>query len=212
MRLLAVLMGLLLVGVCGSGDSRAEGVASLDDSVIAAGDDDGQLVDDGEAEPAEVTQEEALLAFAQCMRENGVEMEDPTVDADGNLQFGRLGGQEPAQLSDEDREAFGTAREACTAELEGAALGFRNVDQTELQDNLLAFAECMRAHGYEEMEDPDFTAFGPGADGEGGRPFGDIDPADPDFQAAQDTCSDILAGFGPGGGRGLGGGLPGDDG
>lgn len=213
-RFMAVLIGLLMVlGACGSGDAGAEGVASLDgqsSDVVAAGDEAGQPAEEAETE-TEITQEEALLAFAQCMRENGADMEDPTVDADGNLVFGRFGGQEPGQVSDEDREARGAAREACSAELEGAALGFREVDQTALQDNLLAFAQCMRDNGYEEMEDPDFTAFGAGGEG-GGGPFGDIDASDPEFNAAQDACSDIIAGFGPGGGRGLGGGPPGDNG
>ncbi len=215
-RFMAVLIGLLLVlGACGSGNAEAEGVASLDgqsSNGVAADDQAGQAAEDAETE-TELTQEEALLAFAQCMRENGVDMEDPTVDADGNLVFGRFGGQEPGQVSDEDRDTLGAAREACSAEFEGAALGFREVDQTALQDNLLAFAQCMRDNGYEEMEDPDFTALGPGAGGEGGGgPFGDIDPSDPKFQAAQDECSYIVAGFGPGDGRGLGGGPPGDDG
>lgn len=194
-----------MVAACGAGDAGSGGVASLDDSPSAApasDEVDGQEADATE-DPAGLTEEEALLAFAECMRENGVDMEDPTVDAEGNIQFGRLRGEEPSLLTEDDLDARRAARDACSDQLAGAGPGFREADRTEIQDNLLAFAQCMRENGYEEMADPDFSNAGPGG---GPVELGEVDPTDPDFQAAEEACSEILAGFGPGGGRGPGGG------
>lgn len=186
----------LLVAACGGAADANEGVASLNDS---------SFLDSVESAPAALTEEEALLAFTQCLRDNGVDVEDPTVDADGNLRLtrpnspGQAEGQGPG-------EEFRGAREACSDLLAGVTLGFQDLDQTELQDQLLEFAVCMRDNGYEQMPDPDLSGFG--TPGQGGRGvFGEIDRDDPDFQAAQEACEDILAGLprGPGGG-GRGGG------
>ena len=60
----------------------------------------GELVVTGA--DAEVSEEDALLEFAACMRENGVEdFEDPDVSAEGEVQFNFRGGGE---ASDVDRE------------------------------------------------------------------------------------------------------------
>ena len=56
-------------------------MATLEDAESEA------LVEDIEDAAGDVSDEEALLAFAQCMRDNGVEnFEDPVVDADGELR------------------------------------------------------------------------------------------------------------------------------
>ncbi len=82
----------MMVTACGSGSaSTDDGVASLE-AGVAAETSDGIETNDGAAgEAAIVDPEEALLAFAACMRDNGVEMADPTVDADGNVQLARPG-------------------------------------------------------------------------------------------------------------------------
>lgn len=193
---IALIAVALLAGACGAGPAT-DGVASLSDPGAAESPDPTASV--------ELSREEALLAFTACLRENGVDIDDPTVDADGNVQLappsGRQGGEEGP--GDQFREA----REACADLLDDAALGFGgDFDRTELEDDLVSFAECMRENGY-DMPDPDFSSFGPGAGG-GGGPFGAIDPDDPSFQTASEACGDILAGFGrgPGGGRPGGGG------
>lgn len=193
-RLVLVAAFATLAAACGGGAST-EGVASLSTSATSTA-----PLDDG----VEQSREEALLAFAECMRDNGVDIEDPTVDADGNLRLTPPGG-EPGRIAPGDDD-FREAREACGELLDGAALAFGgDFDRTELEDTLVAFAECMRDNGY-DMPDPDFSSFGPGAGG-GGGPFGGIDRDDPTFQAAAEACGDILAGFaGPGAGRPGGGG------
>ena len=199
--LLAVLA--LSAAACGSGDG-ADGIASLESETdVLAADPDAAP----EIVPSEADYEEAMLAFTQCLRGQGLEVADPEVDADGNLRLARPApGQE-----DFDREAFRAGRDACADILEGVSFGFRDQDRTEIEDTLVEFAACMRDNGY-DMADPDLgTAAGPG----GAGPFGDIDPSDPAFVAAQEVCEPILAAaFGDDGppGRGPGGGGPGSSG
>jgi hypothetical protein len=70
------------------------------------------------------------------------------------------------------------------------AFGFSTEDLSEREDELLAFAVCMRENGY-DMSDPDF----PGGGHSGAGPFGDaIDTDDPDFQTATESCDDIIGG------------------
>ena len=201
-RVFMLLVVGLIAASCSSGDG--EGVASL-----AAPEDSADLpviVDD--VDDAPVDQEQAMLSFAACMRSNGVEIDDPTVDSDGNVQFGGL--RSAGQQGEVDREEIRAAVEVCGDFLEGFALGRGggDFDPTELQDTLVEYAACMRDNGY-DMPDPDFSNFGPGA-GEpgqgGGGPFGDIDPGDSDFVAAQEACGDVLGGLrAPGGAPRAGG-------
>lgn len=178
----------LMLAACGQADSDSAEVASLDDTTLFS--------DEGTAATNDVDTETAMLAMAECMREEGVDVADPEVDEDGNIQPPR-----PVDADGVDREALRSAREACSEYLEGIEFGFQTVDQTELQDTLLAYAACMRQNGY-DMPDPDAAAID-GGPGPGGGPFGDIDRTDPDFATAQEACQEVLGDFGA---RGIGGG------
>lgn len=204
-RVLVLLVLGLVAAACSGEDS--EGVASL-----AAAEDPAQVASDvqnaDQDDDASVDQEQAMLDFAACMRDNGVEIEDPTVDADGNVQFGGLRGA--TDVGEVDREARRAAMQVCGENLEGFALGRRggDLDPTEMQDTLVEYAACIRDNGY-DMPDPDFSNAGPGAEepGQGGGgPFGAIDIDDPDFVAARQACGDVLGGLrAPGGGARAGG-------
>lgn len=137
--------------------------------------------------------EEALLAFTECLREEGIQVEDPSVGAEGGLGIVVEG---PA--GEMDFEAFEAAQQVCQVHLEGVTLGFDQVDQTEFEDQLLAFATCMRENGI-DMDDPDLSSFGPDGDGEPGviDPFGGVDLNDPAFESAFEACEEFLSGFGP---------------
>lgn len=181
-----------------SGPASGTGVASLEDVSASTTATSGSEAD------ADLDVEAQMLSFAQCMRDEGVDMEDPTVDADGNLGFGAFRG--PGQDGEQTGppEGFREAIDQCRPMLEGLELGFGQGDETELQDTLLEYAQCMRDNGY-AMDDPDLSNFGPGSGDEGGErgpgggPFGDVDFDDPAFQTAQSACEDVLGGFGPGG-------------
>lgn len=205
MQLLVAVLA-LVAAACGGSADADDGVASLDDSVQLDGATDSSAV-------PEMTREEALLAFTACLRDAGIDINDPTVDAEGNLRIARPNagaGAAGDEGNNFDREAFEAARESCGGFLDNVAIGFQDTDRTEIEDQLLEFAACMRDNGY-QMDDPDFSNGGPGQGGRGG-PFAGIDRDDPAFAAAQEICQDFLPGVGPdggpGGGFGGGGGGP----
>ncbi len=192
--ILIAAFGLVVAACSGSSD---EGVASLSDTETTVAQDvsDGPSADD----------EEILLEFAACMRENGVEdFEDPSIDENGVPEFRLRGGGSGGA---EDREAMEAAFEACQSHLEGLAFGPGSIDITEVEDTLVEFAACMRDNGF-DMPDPDLSSFGNRDEGgPGGGPFGGaIDPDDPDFISAMEECEHIFGNL-PfvGAGRGRGG-------
>ncbi|MFV1999834.1 MAG: hypothetical protein ACC654_05645 [Acidimicrobiia bacterium] len=197
MVLLAVIA--LVAAACSSASN--DGVATLDATTTTIGDAAG--ADTGE------TDQEALLAFAACMRDNGVEdFQDPIVNADGSVDFGfRPGAQGDDDLfGGVDREIVRGAFEQCSDNLEGVAFGPGGTEfnLSEIQDTFVEFAACMRDNGV-EMDDPDFSNFGPGNGGDGDGPFASLDLTDPDVQDALGECQSVFGDFLPGGpGRGSG--------
>jgi len=97
--------------------------------------------------------EDQALAFAQCMRDNGVNFPDPTVNADGSPSFAgafdrsQSGGFDPSDTS------FRTAMEACRPLMSGAIFAGGpggpggNFDPTAIQDALLPYTACLRQQG-----------------------------------------------------------------
>ena len=197
----AVLAFGLLTASCAGSDSGSD-VASLEEPSETQG-AEAPGEDTAEEPP---TDEEAILAFAACLRDEGIDVDDPTVDADGNLRPPR-----PRDIGQEDREVVRSAMDTCSEHLENVAFGLDAVDRSEREDQLFEYAACMRENGY-DMPDPDFSAFGQpgegaGTGGGGGGPFGEIDRDDPTFQVAQEACADIFGGDRvPGGGPGAPGG------
>ncbi len=149
-----------------------------------------------------VSDEERLLEFAACMRDNGVEFPDPIVEADGTISFGLRPGAGGASRSAENLQRIGrdrdlpAAREACGGLLEGLAFGRGSQDfaeaQAEQADRLLEFAQCLRDNGI-DVGDPDTSGFGPGGGGGAALPFGDVDFDDPDASAALDICAEQVS-------------------
>ena len=186
---LALLLMAMLISACGVEPTTGE-IASLEDPTDAA---------PAFTEPAddELTMEEGLIAFTECLREQGLEVGDPTVDADGNLQM------PPIEMSIEASDEAGTEvfeREindkfaACESVLPQMAFTGNNLPEvSEMEDLLVEYAGCMRDNGV-DMPDPDFSGGGGMID------LGISDPTDSTFQAADEACRSILAGFGPMGG------------
>ncbi len=195
-----LIAGALIVAACSGGQGDDEGVASLTQTE--------STTQTTVAEAAEVDVEQAMLDFTQCLRDEGIDIPDPEINADGRLNFRQLAEGAEDLDQDELRAAF----QACQSELEGITLGGAGFDRTAIQDTLVEYAACMRENGY-DMEDPDLSDFGPGPGGSGqppGGPFASIDPDDPDFIAANEVCQQVFIGAVPrilgGEGRGPGGG------
>jgi hypothetical protein len=180
--MLPTMVLVLLAASCGGGNDSNRGVASIDDlstettattASPSAGDD-----------PA--TDEEKVLEFAACMREQGIDFPDPVVDSDGNVGFDLTMLQ---KLVDVDRDELEKAFEPCAPFLEGVDFGFDRIFDAEFQDDLVAFSECMRANGF-DIPDPDFTGLA-----EGKPLYPQLNLDDPDFEAAFDACRDTLPGI-----------------
>jgi hypothetical protein len=142
------------------------------------GDGDGASAASGER-PSEAEFERAREAFAQCMREQGIDFPDP-------------GSGGPVQI-DAPPEKLREAEKACAKyreDIEPPELS--EEQQQEFKEAALAHARCMREHGI-DFPDPTFSE-------DGGAqiriPRGEGDPEDdPQFREAQEACQDKLGGI-----------------
>ena len=204
---LALVVVTALLGACGGGGDD-DGVASLSG---AGTDGEGAT----STTLSEEEQQEAMLDWAECMREQGLDVPDPQFGEDGEVMVqvgGGPGGDEGDDDGDAgdpqpDRQAFEAAREECG---DPPALGsFTEEEREEMEEDALEFAECMRDEGIADFPDPDFSNLGPGQgpttdvqtaeDDEGGGarvfgPWGEIDLEDPETAAAFEACQEELGG------------------
>ncbi|MDQ1503416.1 MAG: hypothetical protein QOD57_1143 [Actinomycetota bacterium] len=180
------------VACSGPGSGSPNGVASVKTTAgKSAGPDAAAEKDKTKTNP-----EDAMLAFARCMRDHGVNVPDPDTSG-GGPGVVTFSAAAPGEALDIDTSKFQEADKACR-DLLGDA-GPQNMSpqqQQEAQDQALAFSRCMREHGV-NMPDPTFGGQGQVTmklDKDSG-----LDPSDPKFEAAQQACGSA---FGPGGGKG----------
>lgn len=117
----------------------------------------GDTSSDASSSPAH----DKMLEYAQCLRENGLDVEDPEPGEGVELR-GQQDKIEPALQACEDLEPPGQAKEP-----EGA------------REDMLRIARCMREHGVEDFPDP--------KPGEGITIDGKI-AEEPDFENARKAC------------------------
>ncbi|MCO1656491.1 hypothetical protein [Pseudonocardia humida] len=171
--LLTLLLSLLVLAGCAA--TGGDGVASAGAPATGAADADAG------PEPS-ADNDERGRQFAQCMRDNGVDMADPV---DGRIEVrGRRG----------DEATLEAAQEAC----EQYAPGGGEKPDAAASEQLRAFAQCMRDNGLPGFPDPQ---------PDGGlmitRDSG-IDMDSEEFKAAEAACDDLRPE--PPGGRSAGGG------
>jgi hypothetical protein len=156
-------------------------------------------------------QTEAMLAYAECLRDNGIDVDDPQAGVGGLRAVLGGGPDSDGPRIDRRSEEFQAANEACSVYLEASR---PEIDPEAEQERLveqLQLAQCIRDSGYPEYPDPAI-----GTDGRlertRGRDSADIgiDPRSPEFREVISACRDELGmeagGLGPGGfGRGSGG-------
>lgn len=116
--------------------------------------------------------EEAGLEFAQCMREHGVEVEDPKP------------GQQNFAIGDRSDPTSKAALAACKGKLGSQEMS--SGEQEEFKEGALALAQCLRDEGI-DMGDPEFL--GPG---KFHLDIAGIDTSSPAFEAALEACDDKL--------------------
>ena len=164
--------------------SGAEG----EQAAAATEDGDGAVIEPAE----EVDPEDAFLLFAECLRDEGLDVSDP------GFSSGRGPGGILRGIDRQDPEVQ-AALETCRPLIESARPELTDEEQAERQDAVLAFTKCLRSEGL-DVSDPDFSGGGRGGIFRGSN----IDPQDPEVQAAIETCRDEVPDFG--GRRGGGGG------
>lgn len=147
--------------------------------------------DDGGSEEAFA---DAAYEYAGCMRENGLDAwPDPVVDEDGGIDMDP-GGGEAYDLDDPDVEA---ANEECQSILDGAEPagsdpGLTPEEQAEMQDQVLAMAQCMRDRGW-DFPDPEVDADGGHVGivvGDGSTLPQEGDPDFDQFEQDQEQCTE----------------------
>ena len=137
-----ILLLLSIFSACTIGGEESQGVVTIESTTETT------IVDE------EITFEEGVLDFAQCMREEGINFPDPTFDIDGNPQFDNL--------EIENEEEFESAFENCEDILRNALPEQFDLDpevEAALVDASLEFSQCMRDQGI-DFPDPKPGEFG----------------------------------------------------
>jgi hypothetical protein len=121
--------------------------------------------------------------FSACMRAHGV-TNFPDPNAQGVIQYSSSMGLDPSSPT------FASARSVCNKLLPNGGQP-TPAEQAQRQREMLAFSECMRAHAIKDFPDPGFSHghFGITITATSG---GDLDPNNPQFQAAQKACQGDL--------------------
>jgi hypothetical protein len=117
--------------------------------------------------------------FSSCMRKHGVSS-FPDPNGQGVIQFGSGHGIDP------NSPTFQSARSACQKLLPNGGRPTPQ-QQARMQQQLLAFSKCMRAHGIKDFPDPSNG----GLKLRGGA-GSDLNPANSQFQSAQQACQGKL--------------------
>ena len=113
---------------------------------------------------------QADLARARCLRQHGINVPDPKVDANGRTEW-----QLPEGVGPDDPK-FKAANQACRQYRPNGGQAQRPTPQQ--QQEMVAFARCMRQHG---IDMPDPTP-------EGTVDMRGVNPDDPKFKAAERAC------------------------
>jgi hypothetical protein len=151
----------LAVAGCGSGGGdNGGGVASLGGDKATPTTSPG-----GSSDP-----QQAALAYARCMRQHGINMADPKLDANESM-----GSVLPEGVNPDDPK-FKAAQQACQQYTPNGGQPIKPNQQQKQQ--LLAFARCMRQHGI-NMPDPDAN---------GGVDMRGVDSDTPKVKAAEQAC------------------------
>ena len=137
------LFGLLIIlSSCTIGEEQSDGVVTIDSTTETT------------TVTQEITFEEGVLDFSQCMREEGINFPDPSFDIDGNPEFD--------DVNIENDDEFEPAFDNCENILREALPEQFDLDpevEAALVDASLEFSQCMRDEGI-DFPDPKPGEFG----------------------------------------------------
>lgn len=152
---------------------------STDDPGAPSGDNEGEqaAAPDGGSDRAEAD----AVAFAECMREQGIDYPDPILDPDGNYVF------DDPQLQDVPAEQLDAAMEACGDLLPRQTTINDPAALADWLDASVEWSECMRDHD-QPVPDPQLNS----ESEVGAVEVNPDDKNDPAFEAAAAECDDVL--------------------
>ncbi|HEY3191370.1 MAG TPA: hypothetical protein VGJ61_01200 [Solirubrobacterales bacterium] len=159
----SVLLVIVLLATACSGGSAGPGVAGQGSSSTPS----------ASASPSGDPRE-VMLAYAQCMRDHGIS-DFPDPEPGGGIAIQAGGDLDP------DSPQFKAADDACKSLLPPPP---SPEQQQQEYQQMLAYAKCMREHGFPDFPDPK-PGEGIGID-VGEHP--ELDPNNPRFQAANEAC------------------------
>jgi hypothetical protein len=186
MALAALVGGLaLLAGACGGGGAPT-GVAHLGNHTSTTA-----TLPPAAAGTGLAVKRSTGLAFSQCMRSHGV-ANFPDPGNSGGISISSSSGINIGSPT------FRAAQKACRKLLPNGGQPTPAQEQAAMA-NALKFSQCMRSHGIADFPDPQTGQSGGVAIKIHARAGGDLNPHNPQFQAAQAACQKILGGpKGPG--------------
>jgi hypothetical protein len=184
-RTLIIVIALAIVAAACSPSESTSAVASLESATSPSESSDTT------ADPL-IDAESAMIAFTQCLRDQGIEVGDPTVGSDGSLQLPPIEfvvegssteGEEPDFSAFEDKIA------QCDDLLGSVGSVGSNSDSVGFEDAFVEYTQCMRDNGV-DMPDPDFSNGGGVIDlSIGGADGGDFEAADAICRSAFESLS-----------------------
>lgn len=155
-RLVGLAALFALVTACGGGGESNDGVASIDDPVA-----------EKDAGEEKLSDEDQMLKYTECLRENGIDIEDPPAGGEGMVAVPAMPVDDPTA-----NKAFEKCEEHLPNGGEPEPLSPEDLDEMRKQ------AKCMRDHGFDV---PDPTAENPMMQFD--------DTGDPEaFQKAMEEC------------------------
>jgi hypothetical protein len=213
-----VIAGLAALTACG-GTSTDASEGPTDVATLESGDGLGDGQSSEATGDATLTADEAALEFSSCLRDQGLDVPDIGVNANGNVEV-----RDAFENIDRSGESFRDALQSCNEILDDAGFGGGGAgpgggirDNVEVQDAFVALTDCVREQGFEEATEitlgqPGGEQVGGGQEpGDGGQRgqgesqgpgAGDrtsrlatqmgLDPDDLDVVAALEVCSPIL--------------------
>ena len=153
----------IVTGACGGGSEEASSDSGNGKGSSASSEKDPQ---------------KAFLAYARCMREQGINMPDP--DPSNGVIF---------DMSDRsiDHDALAKAESQCKKHLEGVTVDNPDgMKDSEMQDRMVKLTQCLRQRGFNI---PDPQPVGSGGAPSQGEP--DFDLNDPNFKKAERECAKV---------------------
>jgi hypothetical protein len=180
-----MLIAITIVAASCSTRGNTSEVATLESVPGAASD----IVPEG-ADPL-IEAEEAMLAFTQCLRDQGIDIGDATVGADGSLQLPPIEftiESDGTEAGEPDFSAFEEMMAPCEELLDGVGGIGSSTDASGFVDALVEYTQCMRDNGV-DMPDPDFSGNGGIID------LGARGMDEDGFEAADAICRSVFESF-----------------